>query len=353
MSIKTEHHQASEVIANLQQNTFFRRYWDTIGTFLGRGKPVSIWISAAVVMIANLLIGVTISTLLKETQFTSLDAIRMNFMWVAYTYFTIPLFLNMNARLVEFLRLRLVESIQDKQAIHDLLLWSRNWLGPKKTQILFSLGFGIVVALLSFYGIHPLAKFSIGQAFIYFINFFHAAVGMYGLLSIFVFVWKLNKWDLMLYPDDPASSPILIQLSRELRDYILSLASVGAILMFLVGSLAGLSSLIISSTLIIVWIPIIALFIMENNVFTDQITRVKFDRLEKIQAKIVKLSNLEKMDREATVQIMSLMDYHDRVKSTRNSLYNPQAFINLLGSLALPLFDAVLSAIDIWQKIFG
>jgi hypothetical protein len=50
MSIQTEQEHASQVIAELYQNSFFLRYWQAIGRFIGRGKPVSIWVSAAVAM---------------------------------------------------------------------------------------------------------------------------------------------------------------------------------------------------------------------------------------------------------------------------------------------------------------
>ena len=64
MSLATQRKLTSQAIADLWQNTFFHRYWRAIGTFIGRGKAVPIWVSAAVVMIVNLFIGVSISALL-------------------------------------------------------------------------------------------------------------------------------------------------------------------------------------------------------------------------------------------------------------------------------------------------
>ena len=67
----------------------------------------------------------------------------------------------------------------------------------------------------------------------------------------------------------------------------------------------------------------------------------------------MELSHVEKMDTATLAHVKGLMDHHDRVNSTHNSLYNPASFVNLIGSLALPVLSAILGPIDIWQKIFG
>jgi hypothetical protein len=233
MSVQTEQQATSQVIADLYENSLFQQYWRAIGRFISRGKQASLWASVAFVMGANLLLGVTVSTLLGETQFTTLRAILVNFMYVAYSFLAIPLSIDMNTRMVEFLRLRFVKSLQNEQHIDKLLRWTNNWFGNHIAQFFFSLGFGIATALLTFYSIYPSTKFSVGQTLIYFICFFHVAVALYGSLSLLTFVSMLDKLSLVLYADDPASSPILLQLSRLLRDYILIFAFATAGLLLL------------------------------------------------------------------------------------------------------------------------
>jgi hypothetical protein len=353
MSIPTPQQDASQVIAELYQNTFFQRYWRAIGRFIGRGKQASLWASVALVMSANLLLGVTVSALLGETQFTTLTAILVNFMWVVYGFLVIPLFIGMNTRMVEFLRLRFVKSLQDESHIEQLLSWASQWFGNHIAQLFVSLGFGITLALLTFYSIYPSTKFSVGQALIYFICFFHVAVAVYGLLSLLAFASMLNKLSLVLYSDDPASSPILLQLASQLRDYILVLAFASAGLLLLDGFVGTLNIMVILITLVVAWIPILALFVLGNQAFSQQIIRVKHERLEKLQFEIMQLSAMKEMDKDTVAHITSLMNFHDRVRATRNSLYNPESFVNLIGSLALPLLAAILSAVDVWQRIFG
>jgi len=343
MSIQSERQRASQVIAELYKSSFFIRYWEIIGRFIGRGKPASIWMSAAVVMCANLLMGVTVSALLGETQFTTRNAIIVNTMWVTYSYFMIPLMIGIHGRMIEFLHTQFTKSLQQEQHIHELMFWANQWLGQKILQLFVSLGFGLIVGLLSFYGIYPSTKFSFGQTLIFFVNFFHLGLTFYGVLSLLAFVLRLKSWHLILYPDNPATSPILLRLSNELRNYILFLAIASAILLLLLGSIGALSTIIIVSMLILAWIPILALFVLGNQAFSQQIIRVKYERLEELQTKIMKLSNVEKMDTDTMAYVKGLMDYRDRVNSSQNSLYNPASFINLIGSLALPVLSVILS----------
>ena len=353
MSIEIERQHASQVIDELYENTFFQRYWRAIGRLIGRGKQASIWVSAAIVMCTNLLLGLTVSALLGETQFTTMKAILVNLMWVTYGFLLVPIFISTNTRMVEFLRLRFVKSLQDESHIEELLSWASRWFGHRSIQFFISLSFGIAVALLTFHSIYPSTKFSVGQTLIYFICFFHVAVALYGLLSLLAFSSMLHKLSLVLYSDDPASSPILLQLSRQLRDYILVLAFATAGLLLLDGFVGTLNIMVILITLVVAWIPILALFVLGNQAFSQQIIRVKHERLEKLQSEIMQLSAVKEMDKDTIAHITSLMNFHDRVRATRNSLYNPEAFMNLVGSLALPLLAAILSAIDVWQRIFG
>jgi len=352
MSIQAERERASQVIAELYQNSFFQQYWRAIGRFIGRGKPASLWVSAAVVMSVNLLLGVTVSALLAETQFTTLNAILLSAELVTWTYVVIILTMNINGRLVEFLKRRITESLQHEQHIHELLLWTNQWIGRRLPQLLFSLGFGITIAPLAFYTLYLTTRFSFGLILLYFINFFHIGIMIYTALSFIAFMWKLKNWHLILYTDDPASSPILLQLSKEIRNYILFMALAIAILLFIVGSAVAFNIKIALLSLV-AWIPILALFILGNQAFSQQIVRVKYERLEKLQSEIMKLSNAEKMDTDTIAQIKNLSDYHDRVKSSRNSLYSPASFVNLIGSLALPVLSVTLSTIHVWQRISG
>ena len=354
MSIQTEQERASQIIVELYQNSFFQRYWRAIGLFLGRGKPASIWVSAAVVMGINLSLGITVSAILRETQFTTLNAILISTMWVTWAYFAILITTNLNGRLVEFLSLHLTTSLQNEQHIQELLRWANRWLGRQLPQLLFYLGDGITIALLGFYAIYQTTQISFGTILIYFVNFFHTAIALYGALALLDFLVKLKNWDLVLYPDDPASSPILLQISNEINNFSLSAAIIFATLILPLPLIGAFNLIIIVLYVVFSWIPILTLFVLANQAFSRQINRVKYERLKELQSKIMKLSSdVEKLDKDTVAHIKGLIEYHDRVKSSRNSLYSSESFINLLRSLALPIISAILGTIDVWQKMIG
>lgn len=342
MSLASQRKLTSQTIEDLWQNTFFGRYWRAIGTFIGRGKAVPIWVSAAVVMVLNLFLGVSISALLGETRFASIQMILTSLMWVAYTYFATILFLGVHSRFLGFLRLRLIESIESPQHIQGLQAWAEQWLGRRFQQFLFSFVFALIVAPLSFYAIYPATDFSIGTVLIYSINFFHLGVLVYGLISLIAFLLRLRNWNLRLYPDDPASTPILLQLSEQLRNYILIYSFATALFMLLMSFVGALNMITIVEFLIFNWIPILTIFILGHYAFSSLITNVKHERMGIIQSKIMNISKLGQIDTKTTAQIMSLMDYHDRVKTAKNSLINSQAIVNLIASLALPLLTTFI-----------
>jgi hypothetical protein len=348
MSLVIQRKQTSQAIAELWHNNFFNHHWRMIGTFLGRGKEASIRISAAALMAANWFLGVSLSVLLGETRFTTPSLILTNLMWVTYTYLVILLSLGIYSRMLEFLRLRLIELMKTEQHIQELQAWTEQWVGRRFQQVLFSVGFAALLASVNVYAIYRTTRLSIGVTQIYFINFFYLGATVYGLISLIAFLIRLRHWSLTLYPDDPASSPILLQLSEQLRDYLLIYSLAIALFMVLTGFVGALNTITVAEFLIFNWIPILTLFFLAHLTFSSMIMRVKQERMGVIQSRIMKLSNLDKTDAKTTAQIMSLMDYHDRVKAAKNSLINSQAILNLLGSLAFP---SLALLIDAWPYV--
>ena len=352
MSVVMQRKQTSQATAELWKNNFFNRHWRAIGIFLGRGKQVSIWISAAALMAINWLLGVSLSFLLRETYFTTTSLVLTNLMWVSYTYLAILLALGTYGKLLEFVRLRLIESMKKEQDIQELQAWAQQWVGGSFRPVLFCLVFSSLVSSLNVYSIYPTIPLSIGVTLIYFLNFFHLGAPIYGLISMIAFLLRLRLWNLSLYPDDPASSPILLQLSKQLRDYLLIFSLGIALFMVLTGLVNALNPITITEFFIVNWIPILTLFFLSHFVFSTVIIRVKYERMGELQSRIMKLSHLDKTDTKRTAQIMSLMDYHDRVKATKNSLINSQAILNLLGSLAFPSLATLINAWPYVKDVF-
>jgi hypothetical protein len=95
------------------------------------------------------------------------------------------------------------------------------------------------------------------------------------------------------------------------------------------------------------WVTITAWFIVNQYALTQIATRAKRKKLSEIQAKIEKLEAEEDIADQKTIEAMNrLMDYHDRIKATRNSMLDLRAVLNFLNSLLLPLIGFLLGNLD-------
>jgi DNA-binding GntR family transcriptional regulator len=95
------------------------------------------------------------------------------------------------------------------------------------------------------------------------------------------------------------------------------------------------------------WSPTIALFILYQTSLASIIRRAKWKALNEIQSQVEELrasNNLK--DKETMEAINRLMDFHDRVKATRNSAIDSSTIINFINSLLLPLLAFLLGNFD-------
>jgi len=179
-----------------------------------------------------------------------------------------------------------------------------------------------------------------------------AFVSIYLFLMIIFLSARLRQYDLKLFAADPGSSEIVSRLSGVLSFLVYFIAALGAIAALNV-ALDGFS---IADVLILIsmWLPIIAFFILNHTSLSSIIRRAKWKTLNEIQAKVEKLQATENFeDKETMEAINRLMDYHDRVKATRNSAVDLGAILNFINSLLLPLLAFLLGNLDAVLKLFA
>jgi len=105
--------------------------------------------------------------------------------------------------------------------------------------------------------------------------------------------------------------------------------------------------------LLLAWGPLTALFVFNQRALAKIITRAKWKTLNEIQAQIERLRAQEDIPSEQTLaHLGKLMDYHDRIKATRNSALDLRAGLNFLNSLLLPLIAFLLTNLDKVLKLF-
>ncbi len=175
---------------------------------------------------------------------------------------------------------------------------------------------------------------------------------LYQLLMLILLSARLRRYDLKLFSADPGSSEIISRLSGELGFFIYFFAIFAAIMTLSTSQAGGLSSFGFMLVLAY-WLPITALFILNQTSLSSIIRRAKWKTLNEIQARVEKLQEAENYsDKETMEAINRLMNYHNQVKATRNSAIDLGTALNFINSLLLPLIAFILGNLDFVMKMF-
>ena len=247
--------------------------------------------------------------------------------------------------------LDVIESVASLEQFEDWLEKVCNWRWHFLTAIIGGLvGGAYVVAILD-------ARFGVfigyGLTFACIVITIFFTAFLYLFLMIILLSARLRRYDLKLFAADPSNSELVSRLSREL--------SLGIYLVALFASIQTLSTAITGFLpvagivlVLILWLPIISMFILNQTSLATIIRRAKWKTLNEIQAKVEKLQAAENFeDKETMDSINRLMDYHDRVKATRNSALDLNTTLHFINSLLLPLIAFILANFDGVLKSFG
>ena len=170
---------------------------------------------------------------------------------------------------------------------------------------------------------------------------------LYLLFFMVVLSTRVGRYHLKLYAADPSSSEVIGRLADLLSGFVY-LAAIYAALVTLIMALAGFGLQASVGVLgPILWIPIIAMFILNQTSLSSIIRRAKWKTLNEIQARVEQLHGADSLaDKDTMDAINRLMDYHDRIKGTRNSAFDLRAFLSLVNSLLLPFLALLLANLD-------
>jgi len=136
--------------------------------------------------------------------------------------------------------------------------------------------------------------------------------------------------------------------------YITSIIGVSNTLMFVFILSRVFGTALVMLAVVGTWGLITIVFLSNQYVLAKIITRAKWKTLNEIQAQIKRLRGQEDIPSEKTLEHLGqLMDYHNRIKATRNSALDLRAGLNFLNSLLLPLLAFVLANLDRILALFS
>ena len=99
-----------------------------------------------------------------------------------------------------------------------------------------------------------------------------------------------------------------------------------------------------SILLLLPWILILSVFVNSHYALSKIIRKSKWQILADIQTQIETLQSKSEIISEETLShINKLMDYHNRIKATRNSAIDIRSGLSLLQSFLLPAIGLLLA----------
>jgi len=180
---------------------------------------------------------------------------------------------------------------------------------------------------------------------------FQAFTSLPVILESFALPYRLSCYQLKLFTADPGSSEVVDGLS----DAINGILFIAAILLTLFTFLVFLANPWVVGVYILplLWVFLIVIFSSSHYALAKIINKTKWRVLNGVQTQIEALQTQEEILSEQTLShINKLLDYHNRIKTTRNSAVDVRAGLNLLQSLLLPLVGLLLANIKSILEIF-
>ena len=166
---------------------------------------------------------------------------------------------------------------------------------------------------------------------------------IYAMLLFVVLPIRLSRCQFNLHVEDPASTEVLAHWSGMMNyaAYAFAFLLATDTLFSVTMQTFRLESLIF---IIPTWLPLIALFVVNQMAMSRVIKRSKGKSLNQVKDQMAVLRQRgDPPDNETMQNLMRLWDYYDRIKGTRNSVLDVKGILNLINTLLIPLVAFLLA----------
>lgn len=330
-----------------------------------RPQPLPGWIIGVILVLLINLMGYTINSITGEWTNTKkyFDLLDLRFetgiLWKLWdSILAVTVLFVINGFIGRILSLWGSEIIDATGSTSSLAIFE-NWLAGICNRRLHSIVAMVGGLSASFFSAGILSTVNLQYSFIgkgfalmqminYIINF-----SSFYLFLMFIFLAaNLRRYDMRLFAADPSSSELVFRLSGALN-FVVYIIAAFAVISAPVFTIVGFT-VADMLVLLFLWLPIVAMFMVNQSSLSSIIRRAKWKTLNDIQAKVENLQAEENFgDKETMDAIKRLMDYHDRVKATRDSALDFRTYFSFFNSLLLPLLAFILGNLDLVMKLLG
>ncbi|PKN90815.1 MAG: hypothetical protein CVU44_22340 [Chloroflexi bacterium HGW-Chloroflexi-6] len=360
MSEQVKREEIRKLVETIYENSLARSFWRAIGRFFAtifrsrREMPVSF--SSLLTIVISVLFTFLLALILGAQnffngEFGAFILLTAGWVWVAIVLSDWQI--QQSIKVIREDVVNLLDLAGDQNIVKS---WAE-LIGNRRVQFFVALFWFLMILGLSVFEL-PL-DFARPDGWILAL---HLALGLlwfvfqlswFGALILF-YGYYLGRLPLNLFPDDPSATPGLLVIHQDVGQLLFVSAFIAA-LAIPIGMVVGfLSGMVLITSAITLWIPLMMFFVATERSFSVQISYGKNRRLAELQAQISQLENrLDLPGADMVKAIEGLLALHDRVKRAPDSLVNLGSLINLIGSMAMPLVSALLNLLSTWQKFFG
>ena len=361
MSEIADREELRQIVAQMYEELLAWKFWRGIGRIFkwlpgAKKTGMTLWLSSFLVIILSIFLCILLAWLIGAIEFFD----RLNLIYIASMSAWIWLTIN----LAEWQIRQSLNSIQ-KDALdilelpkgeREMMKWA-GFVTNRHNQLVATISFFILICTISTLGMKLDFSHALGW-----IKFLHLLLGTgwwsfhatWMVVLILFYGYHFRRWPTFLFQDDPASTVSLLNLHRcadQLLMVSALIATIGIPISFI---LNNFTQILLVTSAITLWFPLLAFYAVTEQSFSAQIRSSKDRRLTPLQNQITQLDQRTNiLDTETLKRVQALLDLHERIRRTPNSLINVESLLNLFGSLALPLLGVLLNILDIWKKLFG
>ena len=351
MSISDAHSALETNLASGRYSPLPELILDKFGTLIGRitrsPKARSIWVDAFLFSLTLALTTLIIALGIERdnvdysrTEWTHLLIVRP--IWVFIFFLVSKIGID---TFFDSLQHEIVRNMDQESDITNL---DTALLSMSKTRpaIFFATAFSLALAAFTnttTWSIQEFGSLPFSWIFSQFITNFIIGSGALLFFQYFGLSIKFGQFSYRLFPGNPKSSELVESLNKlSYKNIFLCALALASIT--LVATLSGALTLESSFLIVIVgWIPLTALFVVNQSTLGTIIKRAKRKILNQIQTIIEDhINNMNISNKEDFETYERLMGYHDRIEKLPDSAFNLKVGLDFINSLLLPLFGFVI-----------
>ena len=311
-----------------------------------REKPTASWISALVIALLVSLIAY-VSSLLTG------DVSRYGYRTIAFG--GVLIFSNLIIAKSAFdrtfatLQDKLLDGLESSAGLPGVHSWLAAARDMKRPALL---GLLIYVANVAFVLRDPIENSAdtivVGGVMLFWTGFM-----VYYMFLFVVLPLRLSRCQFKLHTEDPVSTELLTDWSN-----MMNFAAYMFALMLATGTLFTVTTVTFRlRTLVFIvprWLPLIALFVVNQVAVYGVITRSKRKSLNEVQAQMAALRpRADPPEHETMETLLWLWDYHDRIKGTRDFILDIKGIMNLINTLLIPLLAFLIANREAIFELLG